>query len=323
MGENFPLVPLDDPPLPYTHIVGLDSAKEALELAYIEPRLKGVLICGGPGVGKSLLVRSFTYMLYGRSPVTLPLHATSDRVIGGWEPYALARGELKEQPGLLEEADGQMLFVDDIHLLPDHLTSLLVDVALTGEVSAYREGQNTRVVTHFTLLGTACLPEEGRTSRQLLGCFGLCAIASTATDAEARSKILHTQLEFASIFSLPHGNPKRVSYERAVEEEGKKYRTQLTQAKDQLVNIQVDADLAAACVAVSDAFHLDRYWGSRSLLAGARASAARGGQVKAGREHLQRVVPFVVRQRRAWEGSLSGARWDEGDDLHLHAVLAR
>ena len=56
MQQQPPLLPV----LPYSLIVGQQSLKLALELvAYIAPRLGGVLLSGHRGTGKSTAVRAF------------------------------------------------------------------------------------------------------------------------------------------------------------------------------------------------------------------------------------------------------------------------
>ena len=52
--------------LPYTEIVGQDKLKLALELAYISPRISGVLISGQRGTAKSTTVRAFAIMIMVR-----------------------------------------------------------------------------------------------------------------------------------------------------------------------------------------------------------------------------------------------------------------
>ena len=158
-------------------------------------------------------------------------------------------------------------------------------------------------------------------SRALLECFGLCVMTSTVTDHTMRTQILQMQVMLAHIAALPHEHAERIAYERAAAQEEGVYRSQLIQAKDQIATVHVDAGLAAACVTVADTFHLDRYEGPRLLLAAARAAAAREAQTHAGRVHLQRVVPLLVQQRRAWEGSLSAVHWDRGDQEQLQAIL--
>src|ERR1700753_1522834 len=91
--------------LPYTEIVGQDKLKLALELAYISPRISGVLISGQRGTAKSTTVRAFASMMYGTLPVTIPINATEDRVVGSWKMQKLIdKGKLEQQKGLIEEA---------------------------------------------------------------------------------------------------------------------------------------------------------------------------------------------------------------------------
>ena len=52
------------PVLPYSLIVGQEALKLALELAYIMPRLGGVLLSGHRGTGKSTAVRAIAQMVY-------------------------------------------------------------------------------------------------------------------------------------------------------------------------------------------------------------------------------------------------------------------
>src|SRR3712207_3507612 len=108
--------------LPYSYIVGQQRLKTALELAWISPRIGGVLASGERGTAKSTLVRAFSMMVNGRLPVTLPINATDDRVLGGWRIDDLLHGRAVEQRGLLEEAgDTGFLYVDEVNLLDDHI----------------------------------------------------------------------------------------------------------------------------------------------------------------------------------------------------------
>jgi magnesium chelatase subunit I len=58
--------------LPYSLLVGQEKLKLALELAYIAPRIGGVLLSGQRGTGKSTAVRAFSLMMEQKLPVTLP-----------------------------------------------------------------------------------------------------------------------------------------------------------------------------------------------------------------------------------------------------------
>jgi magnesium chelatase subunit I len=118
--------------LPYSYLIGQDDLKRALELAYVEPRIGGVLISGERGTAKSTAVRSFALMMYGKLPVTLPLNATDDRILGGYSLKDLMSGQVREQPGLLEEASPGTLYVDEVNLLDDHIVNIILDATATG-----------------------------------------------------------------------------------------------------------------------------------------------------------------------------------------------
>ncbi|HIE02955.1 MAG TPA: hypothetical protein EYP59_22185 [Thiotrichaceae bacterium] len=141
--------------LPYSRIVGQDSIKLALELAYIAPTIGGVLLSGHRGTGKSTAVRAFALMMSEKLPVTLPINATEDRVIGGWKIDELMRGEPKWQDGLLKKANDGMLYVDEVNLLDDHIVNIILDVTSTGVLEVQRDARDSQPENiAFTLVGT-------------------------------------------------------------------------------------------------------------------------------------------------------------------------
>ena len=50
------------------------------------------------------------------------------------------KGDPSLKPGLLAEAHGGVVYVDEINLLPDHLADSLLDVAAGGVMFLEREG---------------------------------------------------------------------------------------------------------------------------------------------------------------------------------------
>src|SRR5215471_10525041 len=139
------------PLMPYSMVKGQDQLKLALELSYIAPRIGGVLLSGQRGTGKSTVVRAFANAVFGTLPVTLPINATEDRVVGGWNIQSLLNSQLEEQPGLLESADGRLLYIDEVNLLDDHIVNIILDVTSTGVLVIEREGRHTEKEVRFTL----------------------------------------------------------------------------------------------------------------------------------------------------------------------------
>jgi magnesium chelatase subunit I len=184
--------------LPYSRIVGQTKIKLALEIAYVAPqRLGGILISGQRGTGKSTAARAFAKMVYGELPVTLPINATEDRVVGGWKVDALMKGDPQWQHGLLKKAgENRLLYIDEVNLLDDHIVNIILDVTSTGVLTVQRDGQDKEPIkVAFTLVGTMN-PEEGLLRPQLLDRFGLMVNVETEGEDRQRLQILNNVLEF-------------------------------------------------------------------------------------------------------------------------------
>ena len=139
---------------PFSALVGQEKLKTALLLNLVEPRLGGVLIQGEKGTAKSTAVRGLAELMdevevaegcpfhcrmdgealcdecrssparravpYRRRVVELPVSATEDRVVGTLDlERALKEGVRAFEPGLLAQANGNILYVDEINLLED------------------------------------------------------------------------------------------------------------------------------------------------------------------------------------------------------------
>ena len=112
----------DIPHFPLSAVVGADALKLALCLTAIDPKIGGVLIEGPRGMAKSTLARGLADLLASGQFVTLPLGATEERLVGTLDlDAALGEGRAQFSPGVLAKADGGVLYVDEVNLLPDHL----------------------------------------------------------------------------------------------------------------------------------------------------------------------------------------------------------
>src|SRR5215469_402607 len=183
--------------LPFSAVVGQDEAKLALILAALDRRIGGVLLRGEKGTAKSTLARGLAALLPGSAPfVELPIGATEDRVVGSIDlTAALTGGEHRFRPGLLATADGGVLYVDEINLLPDHLVDVLLDAAASGINRVEREGISHVHPSRFLLIGSMN-PEEGDLRPQLLDRFGLAVSVRTSRDPMERAAAVRRRLTF-------------------------------------------------------------------------------------------------------------------------------
>ncbi len=182
---------------PFSAVVGQEEAKLALILNAIDPAIGGVLLRGEKGSAKSTLARGLAGLLPGNAPfVELPLGATEDRVVGSFDlAAAMSAGEHRFRPGLLAEAHGGVLYIDEVNLLPDHLVDVLLDVAASGLNRVEREGISREHESRFVLVGSMN-PEEGELRPQLLDRFGLCVDVEAARMPSKRAETVRRRLSF-------------------------------------------------------------------------------------------------------------------------------
>ena len=219
---------------PFTAIIGQEDMKKALVLNVVNPRLGGVLIQGEKGTAKSTAVRALADLLPPRSCVVgcrfhddpkdsanwcdechekydgkepeaellpmkvveLPVSATEDRVVGTLDIEAAIReGKRSFETGILADANRNILYVDEINLLDDHVVDLLLDSAAMGINTVEREGISYSHPARFSLVGTMN-PEEGDIRPQLLDRFALSVYVAGEKDLDKRAEVIKRRLRY-------------------------------------------------------------------------------------------------------------------------------
>lgn len=191
---------MNPPGYPFSAIVGHDRLRLALLLCAVRPEIGGVLIRGEKGTAKSTTVRALAAVLTEADPdamlVELPIGATEDRVVGSLDLQKVLRdGEHAFSPGLLSRANGGVLYVDEVNLLPDHLVDVLLDAAAMGRVHIERDGVSHSHESRFVLVGTMN-PEEGELRPQLLDRFGLAVDVHASREVPVRSAVIRRRLDY-------------------------------------------------------------------------------------------------------------------------------
>ena len=279
----------DIPHFPLAAVVGADELKLALCLSAIDPKIGGVLIEGPRGMAKSTLARGLADLMASGQFVTLPLGATEERLVGTLDlDAALGEGRASFSPGVLAKADGGVLYVDEVNLLPDHLVDLLLDVAASGVNLVERDGISHRHPARFVLIGTMN-PEEGELRPQLLDRFGLNVALCGQTLPQQRGQIIRRRLDFDA-------DPHAFCQQWAEAQE--QLRTRCETARGLLPGIELDdrslALITERCFAASvDGLRADLVW-----LRAARAHAAWRGESAIGVDDIDAVQDFALRHRR-------------------------
>jgi Mg-chelatase subunit ChlI len=130
--------------------------------------------------------------------VELPINASEDRVVGTIDlEAALKEGSRRFEPGVLAEANRNILYVDEVNLLDDHIVDVLLDAAAMGVNVVEREGISIWHPARFILVGTMN-PEEGDLRPQLLDRFGLAVDVEGIKDIGQRVQIVERREEWES-----------------------------------------------------------------------------------------------------------------------------
>src|SRR3990167_6807078 len=264
------ITPMTEHHFPLAAVVAADDLKLALCLAAIDPAIGGVLIEGPRGMAKSTLARGLADLLTSGTFVTLPLGASEERIVGTLDlDTALGEGRAQFSPGLLAKANGGVLYVDEVNLLPDHLVDLLLDAAASGVNHIERDGISHRHAARFVLIGTMNA-EEGELRPQLLDRFGL----NLALDAQPQAFLEHWQAQQDQL------------------------RECCQSARVRLAAIPLDdaalEQISQRCFSAAvDGLRADLVW-----LRAARAHAAWRGVERIEVEDIDAVADFVLRHRR-------------------------
>ncbi|RMG60860.1 MAG: hypothetical protein D6713_01700, partial [Deltaproteobacteria bacterium] len=305
---------------PFSSLVGHELLKKALIYVAVDPGIGGLLIRGEKGTGKTTAVRSFARVLpekevaegcrfgcfrggelcpecaergdslqWVRAPVEvveLPLNATEDRVVGSIDvERALLRGEKAFEMGILGQAHGNVLYIDEVNLLEDHIVDLLLDVSVSGVNRVRREGVSFDHPCRFILVGSMN-PEEGELRPQFLDRFGLSVEVWGFEDFRLRSEVVRRVLLWESGGSLPE-------WEEADEE----VRRRIEEARRRLAGVEVPEEVVERVCRVASEVGVSGLRGDINVVRVARASAAYRGLPRVDREGLKEGILLALPHR--------------------------
>ena len=320
--------------LPFSAVVGQEQMKLALLLAVVEPRIGGVLIRGERGTAKSTVVRALAPLMPRREmvadcpygcpaagpdqcdscrrrreqgeplPMTihaarlveLPIGASEDRVVGGLDMDAgFLATKAGFKPGLFAEANRQILYVDEINLLEDHLVDVLLDVAASGVNVVEREGISVSHPARFTLVGTMN-PEEGDLRPQLLDRFGLCVDVRGLSDVHSRVQVMQEAGLAASASASAADGVLAIKLSRA-----QAFLSRVS-VPDKIVRMAVTLSLEQQVAGHRADLILVRAARARRALLEAEREPSSGGACQVGWEDVVEVAELVLVHRRRSPG---------------------
>ncbi len=216
---------------PFMAIMGQEELSLALILNLINPNIGGVLIRGTKGTGKSTAVYGLpqitpeievhqncnfnctpenpedwcewcktqlthTVVQKNIDVVNLPMNVSEENLFGKIDIEKLLKtAEKAFIPGLTAKAHRQILYIDEVNLIPDHITDSLLDVVASGHNTVEREGFSVAHPAKFLLIGTMN-SEEGELRPQILDRFPLSVTILSVSSIEDRQEIVRRNFAF-------------------------------------------------------------------------------------------------------------------------------
>ena len=272
---------------PLAAVCGMEKAKDAVLLALVNPHAGGVLVSGEKGTGKSTMMRG-ARELFSAPWVEIPVSVTEDRLFGSIDAEAAVKyGKRQLMPGLIDDADRGVVYLDDANLLRDDILSAILGIREAGGYQLERDGLSEHRDTNYTVLAVIA-PESGTLPSSALDRFGLFVSVEAETDEDKRMEIVRRVTEF--------------------EKDGDAFREKWAKETDSLTQKIAAARALLPEVEVSDAMiRLTSVYTLKANVAGHRADiylmeTARAVAALAGRKYvlpkdLERAAEFVLPHR--------------------------
>lgn len=250
---------------PFTAVIGQRELKNAIIWNIVNPAIGGLLVSGEKGTAKSTLVRGAAEIACGMDIIEVPLGVTEDRLVGAADcACAIQHGVRRPEKGLLGQADGNILYIDEVNLLGDHITSAILQTAGNRVNIVEREGISLTQSSSFILIGSMN-PEEGPLRGHFLDRFGLFVEAAGCRDITARTAIIEERLKYEEDPLL---------YARQFADETALLREKISAARKALSLVTITENTIRLAAALAEEAGAEGHRGEIALIETARAIAA-------------------------------------------------
>lgn len=221
--------------------------------------------------------------------VELPLNARLEDVVGGMDERAAIHERMRLHRGILAQADKNLLYIDEINLLPDEIVDAILDAAAQGTYTIRRGQLSATYRARFVLVGSMN-PEEGRLRPQILDRFGLRVIVRGLENADDR---MEAYQRVTTYLSNPHALIN--AYANDIHLVG----LELGEARKLLPSVSLPSHLALQAIEIIKKMNIESLRAEITWFEAARAYAAADKRNEVTKTDMAMVAPMALRLRRS------------------------